>query len=369
MLQTIQSKCLGLGVLAVFTLSAALPAGADIVTELGLRAAPTPVRADPNWAPDGPIVVRIDSSERLDWLREGVPEAKLIGVSNERRALEAMPEATAVMGFCTPEIIAASARLHWVQLYWAGVEKCLAALEGTERPVLLTNGQRVTSNQIAEHVMAMMLGLSRGLHQHIREQSTGKWRPGRVPAAQLPELGGKNLLLVGLGGIGTQVGRRAVAFDMRVTAIRASGRPGPEFVSEVGRPDQLLRMAAEADVVVNSVPLTPQTTELFDAEFFAAMKPGAFFINVGRGKSVDQDALIAALESGQIAGAALDVTEPEPLPKDSPLWQMPNVIITPHVAAISDRTRDRLYLVMRENLRRYVAGEPMLSVVDAERGY
>lgn len=345
------------------------PVCADIVAELGLRPAETPVSADPGWSPDGPIVVRIDSDERLDWLRAAVPDAELIGVSNERRALEAAADATAVIGFCTPEIINAAPRLHWIQLYWAGVEKCLAALEGAEQDILLTNMQRVTGRQIAEHVMAMTLSLSRGLVPHIRDQASGKWRPGAVPFNQRLELGGKTLLLVGLGGIGTQVGRRAAAFDMRVTAVRASGRPGPDFVSEVGQPDQLLRMAAEADVVVNSVPLTPATTGMFDAEFFAAMKPGALFINVGRGRSVVTEDLIAALESGQIAGAGLDVTEPEPLPKDHPLWQLENVIITPHVAAGSDRASERIFLVMRENLRRYVGGEPMLSVVDQERGY
>jgi phosphoglycerate dehydrogenase-like enzyme len=347
----------------------AAPLGADIVADLGLRAAETPVREDPNWAPDGPIVVRIDSDERLQWLRETVPGVELIGVTNDKRALDAVADATAVIGFCTPEIIAAAPRLHWIQLYWAGAENCVAVLETTERDILLTNMQRVTSNQIAEHVMAMLLSLSRGLVPHIREQSTGQWRPGRVLPDQRPELGGKTMLLVGLGGIGTQVGRRAAAFDMRVTAVRASGRPGPDFVSEVARPDQLLRLAAQADVVVNSVPLTQETTALFDAKFFATMKPGAFFINVGRGQSVVTDDLVAALDAGQIAGAALDVTDPEPLPGDHPLWRLPNVIITPHIAAGSDRARERIFLVMRGNLRRYVNGEPMLSVVDVERGY
>jgi phosphoglycerate dehydrogenase-like enzyme len=122
-------------------------------------------------------------------------------------------------------------------------------------------------------------------------------------------------------------------------------------------------------VVVNTTPLTPETTGLFDAEFFAAMKPTAYFMNVGRGKSVVTADLLAALESGGIAGAGLDVTDPEPLPSGHPLWRLTNVIITPHMSGMSDRRRDRLWILIEENLRRYVAGERMLSVVDVERGY
>jgi len=174
---------------------------------------------------------------------------------------------------------------------------------------------------------------------------------------------------VGLGGIGTEVARRAHALGMRVVATRRSSRSGPDFVDYVGLSDELGDLVAEADVVVTALPLTPETTRMFDAEFFAAMKPTAYFINVGRGKSVVTDDLMAALESGELAGAGLDVTDPEPLPTDHPLWRLPNVIITPHVAASSVQAVERLQAVVRENLRRYVAGEPMLSVVDVGRGY
>jgi phosphoglycerate dehydrogenase-like enzyme len=156
---------------------------------------------------------------------------------------------------------------------------------------------------------------------------------------------------------------------MRVIATRGSRREGPDFVSYVGLADELLDLVPQADVVVNAAPLTPATTGLFGARFFAAMKPGAYFINVGRGRSVVTADLLAALEAGQIAGAGLDVTDPEPLPDGHPLWSRPEVIITPHVAAGSDLRVERLWIVLRENLRRYAAGEPMLSVVDTARGY
>jgi len=183
------------------------------------------------------------------------------------------------------------------------------------------------------------------------------------------ELDGKTMLVVGLGGIGTEVAHRAHALGMRVVATRRSSRSGPEFVDYVGLADELVALLAEADVVVNATPLTAETEGMFDAAFFAGMKPTAYFINVGRGRSVVTDDLVAALEAGKLAGAGLDVTDPEPLPPSHPLWRLPNVIITPHVAASSIEARERQRIVIRENLRRYAAGEPMLSVVSVTRGY
>jgi phosphoglycerate dehydrogenase-like enzyme len=140
-------------------------------------------------------------------------------------------------------------------------------------------------------------------------------------------------------------------------------------VREVGLPSDLARLATRADFIVNTTPLTPETRNLFNGEFFAQVNPGAYFFNVGRGQSVVQDALVAALRSGRLAGAGLDVTDPEPLPADNPLWTVPNVIITPHVSARSDLGDAARYALVRENLRRYVNGEKMLSVVDTRKGY
>jgi len=355
------------GTLLVITTSSA--AARDIVAELSLRAADEPVRNMAGWSPGGPIVVRVDSPERLAWLQEAAGDTPLIGVSGIPKALTAMPQATALIGLCSRELIEAAPNLHWIQIFPAGAENCIAELADTNRELLLTNMQRVTSAQIAEHVMGMLLSFTRGLVPHIRQQISGKWQPGLVPMNVRPGLGGQTLLLVGLGGIGTAVAQRAHAFDMRITAVRASGRPGPDYVAEVAKPDQLLRLAANADVIINSVPITMDTEGLFDAKFFAAMKPTAYFFNVGRGRSVVTADLVAALRAGELAGAGLDVVDPEPLPADHPLWQMQNVIITPHISAGSGQVFDRIFLVVRENLHRYVNGEPMLSVVNQERGY
>jgi phosphoglycerate dehydrogenase-like enzyme len=177
------------------------------------------------------------------------------------------------------------------------------------------------------------------------------------------------MLVVGLGGIGTEVASRAHGLNMRVIATRNSRREGPDYVEYVGLADEYVELAKRADVVVNATPLTPDTRGMFDERFFAAIKQGAYFINIGRGESVITDALVGALRRGRLGGAGLDVTDPEPLPPGHPLWSMSNVIITPHVATSSDFRSDRTITLVAENVRRYVRGDKLLSVVDLEQGY
>ena len=177
------------------------------------------------------------------------------------------------------------------------------------------------------------------------------------------------MFVVGLGGIGTEIARRGHGLGMRVIATRRSSRTGPEFVEYVGLSHELLDLAKQANVVVNALPLTKETRGIFDRDFFEVLPEGALFVNIGRGESVNTNDLITALESGQLAGAGLDVTEPEPLPDGHKLWTMPNVILTPHVANSSDLLDWRADLVAWENLRRYVRGDRMLNIVDLEAGY
>lgn len=217
--------------------------------------------------------------------------------------------------------------------------------------------------------MAMMLMLTKKMYVFHLQQQNAVWKRLPDPATQVMEVDGKTMLVVGLGGIGRQIAKRAHGLGMRVTATRNSSREGPDYVDYVGLPDELLKLTKEADVVVNITPLTKDTTGLFNREFFKAMKPSAYFINMGRGKSVVTNDLIDALNNQEIAGAGVDVTDPEPLPPDHPLWKTPNVIITPHNSAPSDQMLARFWILVRENLRRYVAGEPMLNVVDLKRGY
>ena len=345
------------------------PATAALIERLGLVESATPVRERPGWRKPQRILVWNLAPQLAASLQAAAPGVELLLAKDSTEAAALAKDADAVLGFCSPEVLAAGPGIRWVQSFSAGVERCVALPALRERDILLTNMQRVAGPVMAEHVIAMMLAYARGLHFYIPERMAGRWTREMPPPGQLLTLEGKTVLVVGLGGIGVEVAKRAHALGMRVIATRASGRDGPAFVSYVGLPDELHKLAGEADFIVNTAPLTPATTGLFDAKFFAAAKAGAFFVNVGRGQSVVQPDLIEALRSGRLAGAGLDVTDPEPLPADSPLWRMQNVILTPHISAGSDLGDELRFAIGIENLRRYVAGEKMLSVVDLTKGY
>ena len=347
--------------------------GADavgpLIERLGLEESATPARERPGWQKPLRILVWNLRPESVPTLQAAAPGVELLLAKDMAEAVRMAPDADAVLGLCSAELLAAGPGIRWIQHFSAGVERCVSIPALRERGILLTNMQRVAGPVMAEHVLAMMLAYARGLHVYIPERMASRWTRELPAPGRMMTLEGKTVLVVGLGGIGLEVARRAHALGMRVVATRASGREGPAFVSYVGLPAELHKLAAAADFVVNTTPLTPATTGLFDAGFFAAVKQGAFFVNVGRGQSVVQPDLIAALRNGRIGGAGLDVTDPEPLPADSPLWQMPNVILTPHVSAQSDVDDGVRLAIAVENLRRYVAGERMLSVVDVVKGY
>lgn len=340
-----------------------------LVARLGLEESATPVRERKGWARPKVVLIANAMPEALPALQAVAPGVKLLTADSAAQAEELASQADAVIGFCTPAVFEAGRRIRWVQVMSAGVEDCVAVPALRSRDILLTNMQRVAGPVMAEHVLAMMFAFARGLDFYIPERLERRWTRQLPETSRMVTLEGKTLLVVGLGGIGSEVARRANALGLQVDAIRASGRTGPEYVREVGLPADLLRLAARADYVVNTVPLTAETRGLFDRKFFGSMKRSAYFFNVGRGGSVDQEALVAALKNGQIAGAGLDVTDPEPLPPGSPLWTLPNVILTPHVSTRSDLGDAARFEIVRENLRRYVAGEKMLSVVDVGRGY
>jgi phosphoglycerate dehydrogenase-like enzyme len=342
---------------------------AAIIERLGLIESPAPVRERAGWRkPERILVVQYDPA-RIEWLQQAVPDVKLVAVDSVAAAVAAAPEADAIIGICNQDVLAAGPRIAWVQILSAGAERCVSVPAIGERDILLTNMQRISGPVMSEHVLAMMLALGRGLPAYIDAQRDGRWDRELVPDGRMWTMEGKTVLVVGLGGIGVEVARRAHALGMKVTAIRASGRTGPGFVSKVGLPEEMRQFAATADFVVNTTPLTDATRGMFDADFFNSMHRGAYFINVGRGQSVVTDALVAALRSGQVGGAGLDVTDPEPLPSGHPLWQLPNVIITPHVSGQSDLGNEDRWRITRENLGRYAAGGRMLSVVDPARGY
>jgi phosphoglycerate dehydrogenase-like enzyme len=346
-----------------------LPDIRTVIEDFGLVASPTPSRDRPGWRVPRIVLVWSETPDIVAVLQSAAPDVEIVPVRDTADAVAHAADADAVIGLCDAQILAKGPQIRWVHSYWAGVEDCVAIPAVRERNILLTNMQRMAGPVMAEHVLAMMLAFARGLEFFIPERMAGRWTDVVPPPGRMQTLQGKTLLVVGLGGIGTEVAKRAHALGMSVIATRASGREGPSSVNYVGLPDELLKLASQADFIVNTTPLTSATTGIFDAKFFSAAKHGAYFFNVGRGRSVVQDDLIAALRSGQLSGAGLDVTEPEPLPADNPLWKMQNVLLTPHVAGDADEGSAARSAVVRENLRRYVAGEPLLSVVDLGRGY
>lgn len=365
-----------IGALALFatgTIRAADDAGrlADIMKELRIQEDSAPVRERKNWRPPKKIVVLLANT---DAFAGAAPGAQLIAAPNLAAARAAAKDADVLVGpnntgVCDAEMIDGAKNLRWILSLSAGVEECMAIPSVRERGLLVTNMRGVASAAIAEHAIAMALALARGIDTFVVSQTHGKWDRQAASATRMQVLNGKTLLVVGLGGIGTEIARRAHGIGMKVVATRNSGRTGPDFVSYVGLADELGELARQADVIVNAAPLTPQTTGIFDAKFFSTLKPNALFINIARGQSVVTADLLEALHQGRIAGAGLDVVDPEPLPPNHPLWRAPNIIITPHISTGSDLHGDQLRMLARENLRRYAAGEKMLSVVDLKRGY
>ncbi len=353
----------------VLTLSGqtfAAESAADVSKALGLRESASPVREMKDWEKPKKIVFVTDSPTRLAWLQEAVTDVTLIAARTPKEAFAVIPDADAYLGFCQIALLSAGPKLKWIHSQLAGVEECLTP-KVRAGGVLVTNVQRVNGPNVSEHAMALLLSLTRKIDVALDNQRYGKWDSSGM--RRPTDLDGKTMLIVGLGGIGTDIAKKADAFGMRVIATRNSSREGPAFVAKVGLANELPAMIGDADVVVNAAPLTPDTMRLFDAAMFARMKPTAYFINVGRGESVVTDDLLTALTSGKLAGAGLDVTDPEPLPTDHALWSTPNVVITPHTAANSELKNERAWILMRENMRRYVAGEKMYSVVDVKRGY
>ena len=349
---------------------------ATIIEELGLRAAAEPMARPAGWKPGKvlvtapPMLVQI-TPNYLQKLRSVAGDVELVIDDSGAFVpdVKLLDGVDAVIGLCHPGTVAAAPDLQWIHNYFVGMDRCAGLTTEQVSGRTFTNGKRLSGPAIAEHSIAMVLSLARGLPAYHRAQVASKWDNSLRQQVRFGELKGKTLLVVGLGGIGTEVAWRAHGLGMKVTAIRNSSRSGPDYVSYVGLSSELLTLAAEADVVVNALPLTAKTTGLFDETFFSKVKEGSLFISVGRGKSTDTGALIAALDSGRVYGAGLDVTDPEPLPADSPLWQMDNVIITPHSSAAGSDSLKRGAIIAVENLRRYVAGEPMLNVVNMAAGY
>ncbi|MSO98639.1 MAG: D-2-hydroxyacid dehydrogenase [Rhodospirillaceae bacterium] len=363
------SKLVIAGVLAFSAQAHAELDTASVIKDLDLRESKVAARDMPGWSKPKKVVVFYDTPERLEWFKQVAPGVEVTGARGPLEAMGAAADADALVGLCAPKLIEAAKQVKWIHVGSAGINECATSPKLHEAGLLVTNMQRVYGPPIAEHVIAMAFALARNFRFFEDLQRKAEWNQSALPSKRFVELGGKTMLVVGLGGIGTDIAKRAHALGMKVIATRNSSRDNPDYVEYVGLSNELMTLTPQADFIANATPLTPETKDIFNAAFFGKMKPTAYFINIGRGQQVVQPDLIAALEKKVIAGAALDVASPEPLPSDSPLWKAPNLIITPHISSNSDLRFERYWIVQRENLRRYVAGEKMLSVVDVNRGY
>ena len=323
--------------------------------------------------------------DRLEQIVAAAVPMTVVNAAVEADALPHMPDADAFFGKITPALLAAARRLRWAQAPTVSLEHYLFP-ELVEHPCVLTNMRGLFSDVIADQVMGYLICFARNLHRYVLQQARGVWAPvggegARVAFATGPgvvnaidrahlHLGDLTVGIVGLGSIGAEVARRALAFSLRVLAVdpvRTEAPPGVESLWPVERLPELL---GRADFVVIAAPHTPRTVKMFGRPQFRQMKPGGYLVNIGRGALVDLADLTAALEAGELAGAALDVFETEPLPADSPLWKMgERVILTPHVAGYSPHIAGRHLAVVLENVRRFVRNEELLNVADKRRWF
>ncbi len=323
--------------------------------------------------------------ERLARITAAGAPMQVVNAVGEDQALANMADADAFFGKMTPRLLAAARRLRWVQAPTASLEHYLFP-ELTVHSCTLTNMRGLFSDVIADQVMGYVICFARNLHRYILQQARGEWAPvggetERVPFATGPgvvtaidrahrHLADATLGVVGLGAIGSEVARRALAFGMRVVAVDPVQTKAPEGVAALWSAERLPDLLGQSDFAVIAAPHTPRTAKLFRREQFRRMKPSAYLINIGRGAIVDLADLTAALEANEIAGAALDVFEQEPLPAGHPLWRMgERVILTPHVAGYSPRIAERHLAVLLDNLGRFVRGEPLRNVVDKSRWF
>jgi len=305
------------------------------------------------------------AERHLARVREAAPGAELRLRDRAAVTAEDLAWAEVVFGWPPKEHLPLARDLRWVHLPSAGADRYADRALFPRADLALSNSRGVFGQPIAEHVVALMLAWSRNLHVYARQQARGEWK--RIHAAR--DFAGSVVGVIGLGSIGSEVARRASCLGATVLAARRRPAERPEYVSELAGEEGIDGLLGRSDYVVLALPSTPRTQRILSAERIARLKPGAFIVNIGRGALIDQDALAAALAEGRLGGAGLDVATPEPLPAASPLWQLANVLITPHASGSSPTNDDRRFAIFARNLRRFVAGETLENLVDLEEGY
>ena len=304
-------------------------------------------------------------------LRKMWPEMRVLHLPDYDALPPELPDTDIFVGYSLrAEQLKHAKKLKWIHSTAAGVAQ-LVYPELRESGILVTNPRGVFSVPMAEHTIGLMISMARNFPDSVRFQDRSTWGQQQLwdLPQQLSELNGKTLLIVGFGSIGEELAKRARAFDMRVWGVTRSGKGDKGLAEKIVAASDLHTVLPEADYVVIAAPETGETKKLIGADQIARMKQGARLINVGRGSLLDESALILALENGHLAGAALDVTAVEPLPEASPLWKTPNLFITPHTSAVSDKLWQRETELLVELLELCFSGQPMKNVVDLARGY
>ena len=334
-----------------------------------------------------PVLITLNfTDEHLAKLQSVSPQLRLCRVPARTpeeigRALNEHPDAQVLYTTVLPPTWNSKWAVRWVQFHWAGVDH--VDFSRVPPHVRLTTASGVHAVVLGEHTFALLLALWRRVVHMLHFQEQHEWPKNRWNLFAAPLLRGRTMGILGYGSIGREVARLASAFGIRVLAYKrnpsmtrdtgfmlpGTGDPKGTIPEAYYGPGQLHEMLGQCDVVVNVLPATPETERLVDAKAFAAMKPGAIFINIGRGKTVDEGALVEALRNGQLAAAGLDVFAQEPLPPESPLWDLDNVIISPHVGGFFQEYDDVCVELFRQNLTRFLKGEPLLNEVDRKTGY
>ena len=306
--------------------------------------------------------------EPLAQIKTLASEARIV-VTKDRDEMEAVLDDVEIAAGVVPyDLIVTAPRLRWFQQWWAGADWLFRYPKALERDFILTNVSGIHAIPMSEHILALLLAFARRLPESCRAQVRHEWIAHQQRRATF-ELAGKTVLLVGLGAVGKRTARLAAALGMRVLGVRRNPAQEVPGVDKIVGPEQLCDLLPDADFMVLTVPFTPETQRFIGVEELKRMKSTAYLVNVGRGGTIDEDALVQALREHWIAGAGLDVLEMEPLPEDSPLWDMDNVIITAHYAGSTPHYNERAGAVFLDNLQRYQAGEPLRNVVDKRLGY
>jgi phosphoglycerate dehydrogenase-like enzyme len=296
-------------------------------------------------------------------VKAAVPGLTVVVAEDTAAAHAAIGDADCAFGTLSPGLLGQAMRLTWLQAPQAAPPAGYYYPSLVQHPVVITNFREIYNDHIGAHIMAFVLAFARDLHRYLPQQARREWKPAPLDTGviHLPQA---TALVVGVGGIGAEAARLCAAFGMTVLGVDARRKDAPPGVSELHRPDDLDALLPRADFVILTVPHTPATEGFMNRTRFKRMRRGAFFINIGRGKTTRLDDLVAALKAGEIAGAGLDVFEEEPLPAEHPLWTMAGVLLTPHTAGFGPYLDERRFEILLDNCRRFVAGQPLRNVVD-----